>query len=114
MMWQAEGARLAIFSGVPSRQYGDDVPGPEMENAWNALVSNDKCSNNLRSALQYLISLCGVSSDTRLLPYVSTAAPAASVPALIRFSGLLRFKRVVHFLGFSDIISTLTKLESNT
>ncbi|XP_061073615.1 protein furry homolog isoform X3 [Conger conger] len=51
-------------------KYGDDVPGPEMENAWNALVSNDKCSNNLRTALQYLISLCGVSSDTRLLPYI--------------------------------------------
>ena len=43
-----------------------------MENAWNALVSNDKWSNNLRTALQFLISLCGVSSDTALLPYVST------------------------------------------
>ncbi|KAJ8412470.1 hypothetical protein AAFF_G00128060 [Aldrovandia affinis] len=51
-------------------KYGDEVPGPEMENAWNALVSNDKWSNNLRTALQFLISLCGVSSDTALLPYV--------------------------------------------
>lgn len=51
-------------------QYGDDLPGPEMENAWNALVSNQKWSNNLRSTLQFLISLCGVSSDTTLLPYV--------------------------------------------
>ncbi|KAJ8275551.1 hypothetical protein COCON_G00073030 [Conger conger] len=50
--------------------YGDELPGPEMENAWNALVSNDKWSNNLRTALQFLISLCGVSSDTALLPYV--------------------------------------------
>uniref|UniRef100_A0A8C7KZW7 FRY microtubule binding protein n=1 Tax=Oncorhynchus kisutch TaxID=8019 RepID=A0A8C7KZW7_ONCKI len=51
-------------------KYGDEVPGPEMENAWNALVSNEKWSNNLRTALQFLISLCGVSSDTTLLPYI--------------------------------------------
>lgn len=52
------------------RQYGDEVPGPEIENAWNALVSNERWSNNLRITLQFLISLCGVSSDTTLLPYV--------------------------------------------
>uniref|UniRef100_A0AAY4DVH2 Protein furry homolog n=1 Tax=Denticeps clupeoides TaxID=299321 RepID=A0AAY4DVH2_9TELE len=52
-------------------KYGDDIPGPEMENAWNALVSNNKWRNNLRTTLQFLISLCGVSSDTTLLPYVS-------------------------------------------
>uniref|UniRef100_A0A673LKU4 Protein furry homolog n=1 Tax=Sinocyclocheilus rhinocerous TaxID=307959 RepID=A0A673LKU4_9TELE len=51
-------------------KYGDEVPGPEMENAWNALVTNDKWSNNLRITLQFLISLCGVSSDTTLLPYI--------------------------------------------
>eukprot|EP00066_Takifugu_rubripes_P017617 XP_011606883.1 PREDICTED: LOW QUALITY PROTEIN: protein furry homolog [Takifugu rubripes] len=51
-------------------KYGDDLPGPEMENAWNALVSNQKWSNNLRTTLQFLISLCGVSSDTTLLPYI--------------------------------------------
>src|SRR4029434_3241005 len=43
-----------------------------MENAWNALVTNDNWSNNLRTTLQFLISLCGVSSDTPLLPYVRT------------------------------------------
>ena len=42
-----------------------------MENAWNALANNEKWSNNLRVSLQFLISLCGVSSDTLLLPYVS-------------------------------------------
>lgn len=52
-------------------QYGDEVPGPEMENAWNALANNEKWGNNLRVTLQFLISLCGVSSDTLLLPYVS-------------------------------------------
>uniref|UniRef100_A0A452VB32 FRY microtubule binding protein n=1 Tax=Ursus maritimus TaxID=29073 RepID=A0A452VB32_URSMA len=52
-------------------KYGDEVPGPEMENAWNALANNEKWSNNLRITLQFLISLCGVSSDTLLLPYVS-------------------------------------------
>ncbi|XP_062869920.1 protein furry homolog isoform X3 [Trichomycterus rosablanca] len=51
-------------------KYGDELPGPEMENAWNALVSNEKWSNNLRITLQFLISLCGVSSDTTLLPYI--------------------------------------------
>uniref|UniRef100_H2LER7 FRY microtubule binding protein n=1 Tax=Oryzias latipes TaxID=8090 RepID=H2LER7_ORYLA len=51
-------------------KYGDEVPGPEIENAWNALVSNDSWSNNLRITLQFLISLCGVSSDTTLLPYI--------------------------------------------
>ncbi|XP_013865748.1 protein furry homolog [Austrofundulus limnaeus] len=52
-------------------KYGDEVPGPEIENAWNALVSNERWGNNLRITLQFLISLCGVSSDTTLLPYVS-------------------------------------------
>ncbi|XP_034024286.1 protein furry homolog [Thalassophryne amazonica] len=51
-------------------KYGDELPGPEMENAWNALVIHEKWSNNLRTTLQYLISLCGVSSDTTLLPYI--------------------------------------------
>ncbi|KAM9456441.1 protein furry homolog isoform 14-T14 [Clarias gariepinus] len=51
-------------------KYGDELPGPEMENAWNALVTNEKWSNNLRITLQFLISLCGVSSDTTLLPYI--------------------------------------------
>ncbi|PWA28028.1 hypothetical protein CCH79_00012147 [Gambusia affinis] len=51
-------------------KYGDDLPGPEMENAWNALVSNEKWSNNLRTTLQFIISLCGVSGDTTLLPYI--------------------------------------------
>lgn len=54
----------------PSGQYGDDLPGPEMENAWNALVCNEKWRNNLRTTLMFLISLCGVSSDTALLAYV--------------------------------------------
>lgn len=53
-------------------QYGDEIPGPEMENVWNALANNEKWSNNLRITLQFLISLCGVSSDTILLPYVSS------------------------------------------
>uniref|UniRef100_A0A3Q3JJP9 Furry homolog b (Drosophila) n=1 Tax=Monopterus albus TaxID=43700 RepID=A0A3Q3JJP9_MONAL len=51
-------------------KYGDEVPGPEIENAWNALVTNERWSNNLRITLQFLISLCGVSSDTTLLPYI--------------------------------------------
>nr|XP_057935004.1 protein furry homolog isoform X2 [Doryrhamphus excisus] len=51
-------------------KYGDDLPGSEMENAWNALVCNEKWNNNLRTALQFLISLCGVSSDTPLLPFI--------------------------------------------
>uniref|UniRef100_A0A8C3FYF0 FRY microtubule binding protein n=1 Tax=Cyclopterus lumpus TaxID=8103 RepID=A0A8C3FYF0_CYCLU len=51
-------------------KYGDEVPGPEIENAWNALVSNERWSNNLRITLQFLISLCGVSSDTTLLPFI--------------------------------------------
>ncbi|KAF3840941.1 hypothetical protein F7725_006803, partial [Dissostichus mawsoni] len=51
-------------------KYGDEVPGPEIESAWNVLVSNERWSNNLRIALQFLVSLCGVSSDTTLLPYI--------------------------------------------
>lgn len=34
-------------------------------------MSNERWGNNLRITLQFLISLCGVSSDTTLLPYVS-------------------------------------------
>lgn len=59
------------FHLCASLQYGDEVPGLEMENVWNALANNEKWSNNLRITLQFLISLCGVSSDTILLPYVS-------------------------------------------
>nr|XP_034971650.1 protein furry homolog isoform X5 [Zootoca vivipara] len=55
-------------------KYGDEVPGPEMENVWNALANNEKWSNNLRITLQFLISLCGVSSDTMLLPYIKKVA----------------------------------------
>lgn len=65
---------VCIFQGMyayDSLQYGDEIPGPEMENVWNALANNEKWSNNLRITLQFLISLCGVSSDTILLPYVS-------------------------------------------
>uniref|UniRef100_A0A8C5DX59 Protein furry homolog n=1 Tax=Gouania willdenowi TaxID=441366 RepID=A0A8C5DX59_GOUWI len=51
-------------------KYGDEVPGQEIENAWNALVSNERWSNNLRVTLQFLVSLCGVSSDTTLLQYI--------------------------------------------
>ncbi|XP_072558269.1 protein furry homolog isoform X5 [Paramormyrops kingsleyae] len=51
-------------------KYGDEAPGPEMENAWNALVSNDTWNSNLRTTLQFLTSLCGVSSDTTLLPHI--------------------------------------------
>ncbi len=69
-MGNLRSVRLTCSFLNPSGQYGDDLPGPEMENAWNALVSNEKWSNNLRTTLQFLISLCGVSSDTTLLPYV--------------------------------------------
>lgn len=62
---------LVISFSLLHHQYGDEVPGPEIENAWNALVSNERWLNNLRITLQFLISLCGVSSDTTLLPYVS-------------------------------------------
>ncbi|XP_042316523.1 protein furry homolog isoform X1 [Sceloporus undulatus] len=55
-------------------KYGDEVPGPEMENVWNALANNEKWSNNLRITLQFLISLCGVSSDTILLSYIKKVA----------------------------------------
>lgn len=64
-------------------QYGDEVPGPEMENVWNALANNEKWSNNLRVTLQFLISLCGVSSDTLLLPYVSFPGLSAGVILLV-------------------------------
>lgn len=49
-----------------------------MENAWNALANNEKWSNNLRITLQFLISLCGVSSDTLLLPYVSRSGTSGN------------------------------------
>ncbi|XP_073439281.1 protein furry homolog isoform X3 [Dendrobates tinctorius] len=55
-------------------KYADEVPGQEVENAWNALANNEKWSNNLRITLQFLISLCGVSSDTTLLPYIKKVA----------------------------------------
>nr|XP_006005371.1 PREDICTED: protein furry homolog isoform X2 [Latimeria chalumnae] len=70
--WGSPQATSLILNNLMfmTAKYGDEVPGPEMENAWNALANNEKWSNNLRIALQFLISLCGVSSDTPLLPYI--------------------------------------------
>ncbi|XP_046716491.1 protein furry homolog isoform X5 [Silurus meridionalis] len=70
--WGSLQATLLILNNLMymTAKYGDELPGPEMENAWNALVTNEKWSNNLRITLQFLISLCGVSSDTTLLPYI--------------------------------------------
>uniref|UniRef100_A0A8C4IBQ1 Furry homolog b (Drosophila) n=1 Tax=Dicentrarchus labrax TaxID=13489 RepID=A0A8C4IBQ1_DICLA len=62
-----------------------------LRNAWNALVSNERWSNNLRITLQFLISLCGVSSDTTLLPYVS-------------------IKKVVIYLCRNNTIQTMEEL----
>ncbi|XP_012988600.2 protein furry homolog isoform X3 [Esox lucius] len=70
--WGSLQATLLVLNNLMfmTAKYGDEIPGPEMENAWNALVNNDRWSNNLRTTLQFLISLCGVSSDTTLLPYI--------------------------------------------
>ncbi|CAN9511620.1 unnamed protein product [Ophioblennius macclurei] len=70
--WGSSQASSMVLNNLMfmTAKYGDELPGSEMENAWNALVNNQKWSNNLRSALQFLISLCGVSSDTPLLPYI--------------------------------------------
>lgn len=72
-----------LFNVIFDFQYGDELPGSEMENVWNALVSNEKWSNNLRTTLQFLISLCGVSSDTTLLPYVSYSLSLAACIELV-------------------------------
>ncbi|XP_035390202.1 protein furry homolog isoform X5 [Electrophorus electricus] len=70
--WGSPQATLFVLNNLMfmTAKYGDDVPGPEMENTWNALVSNDKWSGNLHTALQFLVSLCGVASDTPLLPHI--------------------------------------------
>uniref|UniRef100_A0A8B9HP10 Furry homolog a (Drosophila) n=1 Tax=Astyanax mexicanus TaxID=7994 RepID=A0A8B9HP10_ASTMX len=71
--WGSPQATALILNNLMfmTAKYGDDVPGAEMENAWTALVCSERWSSNLRTALQFLISLCGVSSDTLLLPHVS-------------------------------------------
>uniref|UniRef100_A0A3B4BUG3 Furry homolog a (Drosophila) n=2 Tax=Pygocentrus nattereri TaxID=42514 RepID=A0A3B4BUG3_PYGNA len=70
--WGSPQATALVLNNLMymTAKYGDDVPGAEMENAWTALVCNEKWSSNLRTALQFLISLCGVSSDTPLLPHI--------------------------------------------
>lgn len=72
-----------------------------MENAWNALANNEKWSNNLRITLQFLISLCGVSSDTLLLPYVS-------VPQTFQESVILS---VVFAITSHNMLLALRKME---
>lgn len=54
-----------------------------MENAWNSLVSSEKWRNNLRTTLQFLITLCGVSSDTVLLPYVRNPPPPVTSSSFV-------------------------------
>ncbi|XP_019713119.1 protein furry homolog isoform X3 [Hippocampus comes] len=70
--WGSQQATSLVLNNLMymTAKFGDDLPGSEMENAWNALVCNEKWSHNLRTALQFLISLCGVSSDTALLPFI--------------------------------------------
>ncbi|XP_049323212.1 protein furry homolog isoform X2 [Astyanax mexicanus] len=70
--WGSPQATALILNNLMymTAKYGDDVPGAEMENAWTALVCSERWSSNLRTALQFLISLCGVSSDTLLLPHI--------------------------------------------
>ncbi|XP_043929165.1 protein furry homolog isoform X3 [Protopterus annectens] len=70
-------------------KYADEVPGSEVENAWNALANNEKWSNNLRITIQFLISLCAVSSDTPLLSYI---------------------KKVVIYLSRSNTMQTMEEL----
>uniref|UniRef100_A0A8B9GBI4 FRY microtubule binding protein n=1 Tax=Amazona collaria TaxID=241587 RepID=A0A8B9GBI4_9PSIT len=74
--WGSPEATSLILNNLMymTAKYGDEIPGPEMENVWNALANNEKWSNNLRITLQFLISLCGVSSDTVLLPYIKKVA----------------------------------------
>lgn len=74
--WGSPDATSLVLNNLMymTAKYGDEVPGPEVENAWNALANNEKWSNNLRITLQFLISLCGVSSDTTLLPYIKKVA----------------------------------------
>lgn len=83
-------------------QYGDEIPGPEMENVWNALANNEKWSNNLRITLQFLISLCGVSSDTILLPYVSVCV----LFYLLLVAQVLMKKTAITLISVSKIRST--------
>ncbi|XP_068172706.1 protein furry homolog isoform X2 [Antennarius striatus] len=85
-------------------KYGDDLPGPEMENTWNALVSNDKWSNNLRTTLQFLISLCGVSSDTILLPYIKKV-----VIYLCRNSTVQTMEEVIFELQQTDPVNPVVQ-----
>ncbi|XP_053564441.1 protein furry homolog isoform X4 [Bombina bombina] len=74
--WGSPDATSLVLNNLMymTAKYGDEVPGQEVENAWNALANNEKWSNNLRITLQFLISLCGVSSDTSLLPYIKKVA----------------------------------------
>lgn len=94
------------------RQYGDEVPGPEIESAWNALVSNERWSNNLRITLQFLISLCGVSSDTTLLPYVRAVGNATNHTDATGIDGRVSFqiKKVVIYLCRNNTIQTMEEL----
>ncbi|XP_076833459.1 protein furry homolog isoform X6 [Brachyhypopomus gauderio] len=70
--WGSPQATMFVLNNLMfmTAKYGSDVPGPEMENVWNALVSSEKWSRNLHTVLQFLISLCGVASDTPLLPHI--------------------------------------------
>lgn len=90
------------FSSLHS-QYGDEVPGPEIENAWNALVSNERWSNNLRITLQFLISLCGVSSDTTLLPYVSVSTRCSKMMVIKTKNSPSGFKLILKPTSFKII-----------
>lgn len=69
-----------------------------MENAWNALVSNEKWSNNLRTTLQFIISLCGVSSETTLLPYVRHSGLLENVRKMSSFNFTISLKNCSFFI----------------
>uniref|UniRef100_A0A672VBZ3 FRY like transcription coactivator n=1 Tax=Strigops habroptila TaxID=2489341 RepID=A0A672VBZ3_STRHB len=68
--WGSPQATAMVLNNLMymTAKYGDEVAWSEIENVWTTLA--DSWPKNLKIILHFLISICGVSSEPSLLPYV--------------------------------------------
>ncbi|XP_069780798.1 protein furry homolog-like [Narcine bancroftii] len=68
--WGSPQATIMVLNNLMymTAKYGDELAWSEIENVWTTLA--DSWPKNLKIILHFLISMCGVTSEPSLLPYI--------------------------------------------
>ncbi|XP_041054324.1 protein furry homolog-like isoform X1 [Carcharodon carcharias] len=68
--WGSPQATIMVLNNLMymTAKYGDELAWSEVENVWTTLA--DSWPKNLKIILHFLISMCGVTSEPSLLPYI--------------------------------------------